>query len=254
MFFALLIYTISFSGLLYGVFNYSRYLEKTHFREKCRQFGLLLNKYVNNKYFDFFFENFLNQFLMLNESFCGFLEGFMNLQPMIELYPAKEDFVEENIKKMLNPEIPLIEFNQESLQKSEQQVNILETDQKSEQKDNILNTEQKNEQGSEHTYSILEFDQKSEQQSSILEFDPKSEHKDNISDLSSEEKEKENDKKPKSLYEKIEKILRVDNIKVMSFNDRKEDIELSENSIFIKKTDNPKRKNRIIIKKKQNKK
>lgn len=127
MFFFILTYIISFFGLFFCLFNYTKYLERSHIREKCRIFGKKINKYLSN---NFLFENFLNQILVLNEGVNGFLEGIMNLESMVELYSpeskeiikeiVKEKIIEipvyneekiiEEIKKIFNPKIPLLEF------------------------------------------------------------------------------------------------------------------------------------------------
>src|SRR5579883_1466578 len=111
MFFLILIYIVSFFSLFFCLFNYIKYLERSHIREKCRLLGIKFNKYLNNK---LFFDNFFNQILVINEAINGFLEGIMNMESMIDLYspePPKE-IIKEIIKEKII-EVPI--YNEEEI-------------------------------------------------------------------------------------------------------------------------------------------
>jgi len=130
----IILYLLSFFGFLLGIFHYIKYLERSHFREKCRILGKILFDKINNNYYEWFCENCLEQILILSDSFSGFLEGLIGLNAMIELYsPEKEYIIQEvyvdkivekyvevpisndeiiidKIKNILQPKIPLISF------------------------------------------------------------------------------------------------------------------------------------------------
>lgn len=144
----LLFYLASFFGLFSCIFHYIKYLERSHTREKCRQFGNYINNKINSETYMFICENMLQQILILCDALNGLLEGIIGLEPMVELYRPSENennnniieekpiikevfidniiekiievpiyndkYIIEEVKKLLNPITPLLCYDTEN--------------------------------------------------------------------------------------------------------------------------------------------